>query len=273
MVTRFYTPHILLQNFISCIMIVDATVDNEASVCPYPPTPQNSLFFYIGDRISMQQNGQGEFVEQARSVVVGPQLTRVTLDIKKRHKAVRVGFQPGGLHRLLGIPLKEIVDASFDAAVVFGNEMNEINERLQYATEYDEIRYIIEDFLLKKCQKLKPELPFDRAMEEILRHNGTISMDRIAGLACLSIRQFERVSIERIGFSPKLFARLTRFSRAYRLRENFPELSWTHIAYECGYFDQMHFIRDFKQFAGVTPRFIEKELRLTPVLLQASLRL
>src|SRR5678815_1036701 len=99
----------------------------------------------------------------------------------------------------------------------------------------------------------KRALPFDKAMLELLRLNGNTPIEQIASLACLSIRQFERVSKERVGFSPKLFSRLVRFSSAYRMRENFPLLSWTSIAYDCGYFDQMHLIRDFKEFAGVAP--------------------
>ena len=132
---------------------------------------------------------------------------------------------------------------------------------------------IVERFLLLKIKKLKQALPFDKAMLELLRLNGNVSIEKIASLACLSLRQFERVSKERIGLPPKLFARLIRFSKAYRMRENFPLLSWTQIAYECGYFDQMHFIRDFKQFAGVAPGILEKELENTPVRLQADLRL
>jgi transcriptional regulator GlxA family with amidase domain len=95
----------------------------------------------------------------------------------------------------------------------------------------------------------------------------------VASLACLSIRQFERVSKKRIGVPPKFFARLIRFSKAYRMRENFPQMSWTSIAYNCGYFDQMHFIRDFKQFASVAPGIIEKDLQKAPVRLQAELRI
>jgi transcriptional regulator GlxA family with amidase domain len=87
------------------------------------------------------------------------------------------------------------------------------------------------------------------------------------------MRQFERVSKERIGVPPKLFARLVRFSKAYRLRERLPLLSWTSIAFECGYFDQMHLIRDFKEFAGVAPGVIEKALNNTPVRLQAGLQI
>ncbi|MEO6539615.1 MAG: helix-turn-helix domain-containing protein, partial [Ferruginibacter sp.] len=187
--------------------------------------------------------------------------------------AVRVGFHPGGLYRMLGIPMIQMVDESYDATAVFGNELQEVNNRLQEAGSFDEIHGVIEKFLLQKLSALKRALPFDKAMLELLRLNGNVTVEKIASLACLSLRQFERVSKERIGLPPKLFARLVRFSKAYRLRENYATLSWTSIAYECGYFDQMHLIRDFKEFAGVAPGIIEKELENTPVRLQAHLRL
>lgn len=275
MQVKFYTPHVLLQEFINCIMIVHAEVDKTASpvIAPYPPAPQNSLFFYINDPISVQMGGGGEFILQPRSVVVGPQLTRVTLDVNRSHKAVRVGFHPGGLYRLLGIPMAEMIDHSYDAADVFGNEMQEINEQLQEAENFDRIHSVIEKFLLQKIAGLKRALPFDMAMLELMRLNGNTPIEHIASIACLSLRQFERVSKERIGLPPKLFARLIRFSKAYRMRENFAAMSWTHIAHDCGYFDQMHFIRDFKEFAGVTPGIIEKELLHSPIRFQAGLRI
>ena len=274
MQTRFYTPHLLLQGFINCIMVIHAEVDTTDPVlCPYPPAPQNSLFFYINDRIKVQKEGDPDFMLQPRSVVVGPQLTRVTLDINKSHKAVRVGFHPGGLYRLLGIPMAEMIDGSYDAVAVFGSDMQQVNEQLQEAQSFDAIKGVVENFLLHKAQALKRALPFDRAMLQLLHANGNVPIEQIASMACLGLRQFERVSKERIGLPPKLFARLVRFSKAYRLRENNPQISWTRIAHACDYFDQMHLIRDFKQFAGVAPGIIEKELNRTPVRLQASLRL
>jgi AraC-like DNA-binding protein len=272
---QFYTPHIMLQEFINCIMVVHVEVDpgDAPMVSPYPPSPQNSLFFYINDQIKMQKDAAASFVLQPRSVMVGPQLTRVTLDINKSHKAVRVGFHPGGMYRMLGIPMVRMVDESYDATDVFGNELQEVNNKLQEAGSFDEIHGVIEKFLLKKLSTLKKALPFDMAMMELLRLNGNVAVEKMAKMACLSLRQFERVSKERIGLPPKLFARLVRFSKAYRLRESSATLSWTSIAYECGYFDQMHLIRDFKGFAGVAPGIIEKQLEHTPVRLQAHLRL
>jgi AraC-like DNA-binding protein len=275
MLTKFYTPHILLQEFVNCIMIVHVEVDpqNGPVICPYPPTPQNSIFFYINDPIKMQQAAKTEFMLQPRSVIVGPQLTRVSIDINKSHRAVRVGFHPGGLYRLLGISMAEMIDASYDATDVFGSQLQQLNIELQEAECFDGIHLVIEKFLLDKLKGIKKALPFDMAMMELLRLNGNVTIEQVASLACLSLRQFERVCKDRIGLPPKLYARLVRFSKAYRIRENSTDISWTSIAHECGYFDQMHMIRDFKEFTGVAPGIIEKELNSTPVRLQAELRL
>jgi len=272
---QFYQPHPLLQEFINCIMIVHAEVeaDGKANICIYPPTPQTSLFFYINDQVKVKKEDENEFILQPRSAVVFLQSGTVTLDVNKSHKAVRVGFHPGGLFRLLGFSMKKMTDKHYDAEDVFGNDMKRVNLKLAEAKSFDEIKNVIEEFLLEKVKDLKRALPFDMAMLEILRYNGNIPMEKIASLACVSLRQFERLSKDRIGISPKLFARLTRFSKAYRLRENFPDISWTSIAYECGYFDQMHLIRDFKEFAGMPLGIIEKELQGTPIRLQASMRL
>jgi AraC-like DNA-binding protein len=272
---KFYPPHFLLQQFVNCIMIVHAEVDpgSPQSLCPYPPAPQNSLFFYLHDKVKVKKEGDAHYVLQPRSVLVGPQLTRVTLDVNRSHKAVRVGFHPGGLYRLLGISMADMVDGSYDAEDVFGHELREVNEKLQEAQGFDAIKNVIENFLLQKTATLQKALPFDRAMLELLRYNGNIPIEQIASLACLSLRQFERISKERIGLPPKLFARLVRFSKAYRLRENSPGQTWTSIAHQCGYFDQMHFIRDFKEFAGVAPGVIEKDLERAPIRMQASLQL
>jgi AraC-like DNA-binding protein len=238
----------------------------------YPPTPQASLFFYIDDRIKVKEEGTDNFVEQARSVIVGQQLNSVCIDINKNHKAVRVGFHPGGLFRLLGFSMAEMVDGHYTAEEVFGNDIREVDEQLQVATDSIGIKTIVETFLLKKTSRIKRLLPFDLSMLELLKHNGNLPIEQIASLACVSLRQFERLSKERIGLPPKLYARITRFSKAYRLREEQPQLTWTRIAHECGYFDQMHFIRDFRQFAGITPKLAEKALERQPVRMQAGLR-
>jgi transcriptional regulator GlxA family with amidase domain len=131
------------------------------------------------------------------------------------------------------------------------------------------MKNIVEAFLLSKTKKLKGLENYDRIMAHLMNRDGKMQIEELACETCLSYRQFERKCKERIGMPPKLFVRLIRFSKAYRMHETHPDLSWTTIAHANGYFDQAHFVRDFKEFAGVAPTFIDEELARTTLRLQA----
>lgn len=80
------------------------------------------------------------------------------------------------------------------------------------------------------------------AIEELMHHSG------------LARRQFERRFKAVTGLSPALFMRIVRFQRSFRMLENGTAGSLTEVAMAAGYFDQSHFIRDFKRFSGMNPR-------------------
>jgi AraC-like DNA-binding protein len=168
--------------------------------------------------------------------------------------------------------MHELFDGGFDALYLFSAGMKRINEQLQNTSELEKGKNIVENFLLQFVNGLKQMLPFDSAMQILLNQNGDMPIEKIASLSCLSLKQFERKCKERIGMNPKLYARILKFSKAYRLHEALPQLSWTKIAYEAGYYDQMHMIRDFKVFAGVSPSVIEQQLLSTPLRMQKDLR-
>ena len=148
----------------------------------------------------------------------------------------------------------------FDGVELMGNEMNDVHNQLQEAISFAQMKIIVESFLLKHLGKLQQALPIDHVLHLLMKERGLLKIDQLASHACLSIRQFERVFQQRIGLSPKRFSRLVRFSQAWIIKEQQPGISWTDIAYQCGYFDQMHLIRDFREFAGVNPSSIESEL-------------
>lgn len=91
-----------------------------------------------------------------------------------------------------------------------------------------------------------------------------LSVPQYASKANMSLRNFERRFTEQVGIPPKLYAKLLRFNEAMKVKLIRPQKSWTAIAYECGYFDQMHFIKEFKQFAAITPtQFTVNQKKLT----------
>jgi AraC-like DNA-binding protein len=236
---------------------------------PYPPLPEQSIFFYARTPIIATINGMDNI--NPNSIIVGPQLHKVNIKLGQDHVVIRVGFHPGGLHRLIGLPMHQIVNHACDTADFFNQQIRAVNERLFNTMAYDDMITVVEEFLLQKIRSAKAALPFDNAMAQLVKHNGLMDIEAVASMACVSLRQLERQCKERIGLPPKLYARLIRFSKAYRLYEANTSLSWTHIAHTCGYFDQMHFIRDFKEFAGVTPTVIAKELAGSTVQLQYML--
>lgn len=220
----------------------------------------------------MGRVGSDRFDKQPTTVLIGPQYSRVNVKVHGHLRAIRVDFLPGGMYRMLGTPMRELFDTGYDAVDFFGAEMKSINEQLLQVINLEEGKNVVENFLLKQVTHLKELLPIDAAMRILLNSNGTMTIEKAASLSCLSTKQFERKCQERIGMNPKLYSRILRFSKAYRLHEAAPELSWIKIAYEAGYYDQMHMIRDFKVFAGVNPSVIEQQLHSTPLRMQKDLR-
>ena len=274
MEVKTHLLHPALHEYVLNILTVDLTLMDGISevVTPFPPSPFQSLMFYCNDPVSMGRPGSANFETQPLVLLTGPQLSRVNVKVHKRLRSIRVDFLPGAMYRILNVPMHELADSGFDALDFFDAEMQSVNERLQNIGTIQEGKNIVEEFLLKRVIGLRKALPFDAAIRALLATNGAMSIEKTASLSCLSLKQFERTCKERIGMNPKFYARILKFSKAYRLREDFPQISWLQIAHEAGYFDQMHMIRDFKIFAGVNPSIIEQELLSTPLRMQKDMR-
>jgi AraC-like DNA-binding protein len=173
---------------------------------------------------------------------------------------IKVVFQPGALFRLLNIPLAEFGGVYVDAASVLNKEMRSINEQLANAENYASMIQIVEDYLLRKVRNIKmASQPIDMIGDILNNQPDQFSLQWFASQACLSPRQFERKFIERIGISPKLYCRITRFHKAFEMKDKNPGLDWLSVAIACGYADFQHLNKDFKQFAGVTPSILLKD--------------
>jgi AraC-like DNA-binding protein len=261
MLPTYFAPHPALLEYIDSVFVLDidfTTGTSPSPIYPFVPTHNRFLCFYLQDQVQVKKQWDSNFTTRARSIIIGPQLTPVTLNLGQHHQAVVVNLKPAGMYRLLGIPMAELVDCDYDARLVMGREIDELLDRLHAGRSPAERNAITQRYLLGKLAQLKPLLPFDLAMLRQVHASGNLPIERVAREACLSMRQFERKSYERLGLSPKVYSRMIRFSHAYKYKESSPHTSWTEIAHRCGYFDQMHFIRDFKAFAGFTPSMLKE---------------
>src|SRR5690349_11715617 len=111
MILRQYKPRPELQHFISHIMVnrfqLDTTLAKPTN--PFPPQPEHCLYFYPYDKAHCYNYANNSIVTLPHSILIGPQLSRVDLTMGYNMLVIMIGFQPGGMHRLLKVPMNELI--------------------------------------------------------------------------------------------------------------------------------------------------------------------
>jgi transcriptional regulator GlxA family with amidase domain len=163
-------------------------------------------------------------------------------------------LQPGVLHRMIRLPMMELLDQSIDAELFFRTEVRALSDQLALAANQSSMVAVAEQFLLAKCRKLPVKSSIDIIALHLLGDPTYFSLDEVARQPCLSTKQFYRQFANKIGISPKLFSRLSRFNHAYRYKLSHPNISWSSIAQEFQYTDYHHMEKEFKEFTSLTPQ-------------------
>lgn len=161
---------------------------------------------------------------------------------------------PFAIPRLFSFPASDFTDISPDLESVFGADGRRLEEQVSVAVDNDQRVKIVGKFLQGKLDGHTRELPtVYHAVHSILDAQGSVNVAAMARYHALSTRQFERKFKELAGLPPKLYSRIIRFQAATQHKFN-GERDLTEIAYACGYYDQSHFINDFREFSGYTPK-------------------
>jgi AraC-like DNA-binding protein len=262
----FFAPNPALRHVVNNIMIGHvASEDMKANFTfSFPPLPEHSIFFFPYDRPIVQNAMSNKVHELYACTITGPQTERTILSLGHNHLMIKIGFQPGVLYRLIRQPMQAMLQQDYDGEAVFGSSVKYVVEALANAADFNEMKDIADEFMLSQLAKIKKPFSIDYVIPEIIKYGGTIKIDELVKRACMSNRQFERAFKDRMGVSPKFYSRLVRFGKAWLLKEHKPNITWTEVAYECNYFDQMHLIRDFKVFANANPKEMSDAFEKNP---------
>jgi AraC-like DNA-binding protein len=159
-------------------------------------------------------------------------------------------FQPAGLSALFPVALRELTDCDYDARSVAGKPVAELEQRLGDCNSFASRVRLTDAFLARRIPDNFNTDRLSAAMDMILARNGRGRMPELAAYSGIGNRQFERTFCERFGMRPKLYARIVRFQSALDCKARSSTKSWTDVAHEFGYHDQMHMIHDFEEFTG-----------------------
>ena len=187
----------------------------------------------------------------------------ISIPSGKDSRLLVVTFQRGQAFPFLPLPVQELTNCVVDADLIFGDLTHQLREQLLGLNDAFQMFACIERFLMN--QMCPPDDPTQAcvsfAVEQLSQNPSQMRLEKNKKKIGYSQKHFIHLFKKQVGVTPKQFLKIMRFQQVIRTLSQQKHLAWHQLALDCGYFDQAHFIHDFKQFAGMTPSlYSEREI-------------
>ncbi len=246
----------ILARHIECIWLLESSEEPIAAL-PQRLLPDGcvELILNFGDRFR-EHNEAGQSNLQPQRFVVGQMTRPVLVSPTGRVEILGIRFAPGGTLPFFSCPPIELTNTIAPLADVANALERELPGQIYEARDWSEKTRLLETALIKLLlTKQDGRASLQGAISQIIRAGGQTSVDLLANDLGISGRQLERRFLNEVGLGPKLLCRILRFQQVFRAVES-SNPNWARIAADCGYYDQAHLIRDFRQFAEQTPALL-----------------
>jgi AraC-like DNA-binding protein len=217
---------------------------------PFPGVP---LILNLGAPWRVASGLAPGSVKRLDSFVAGLHTTPSFVEGNDCWACVELRLTPLGAHRLIGMPMHELANETVALEDVLP-ESETLAERLREADSWVERFDLVEAFLVHRlADTAAPSPAIEWSWSQLQRSHGRISISTIAEELGWSHRRLIARFREQLGLAPKAVARVIRFDRATQLLSGPTPSTLASVAFDCGYFDQAHMNRDFRELAGTTP--------------------
>jgi AraC-like DNA-binding protein len=191
---------------------------------------------------------------ECRAFVGGISDSHVITETERESLGLQVDLTPLGAYQLFGLPMSDTTNRVVTLDDIFGHQGRRLSERLQAEPTWEARFAVLDAFLCARLDRARaPSAAVGWAWDRLQETAGNASIADLAAAVGWSRKHLIERFREQVGMAPKLYARLLRFQRVIQLLKRGTPVRWADLALDCGYYDQAHFIRDFRQFAGKTP--------------------
>lgn len=189
--------------------------------------------------------------------VSGVRTGPITIPSGRGSRMIIVAFEKGKAYPFYPLPMNEIADRVVEADLIFGKNFHDLREKLLAATTINRMFSLVEDFLLKQAGgALQADVAsrcIEYAVSGIVKAPIISSFQQLSSDIGYSQKHFIDLFKKQVGVSPKQYLKIMRFQKAILNIEKDKSVHWSGLALESGFYDQAHFIHDFKHFSGFTP--------------------
>jgi AraC-like DNA-binding protein len=210
------------------------------------------LIFNLLNAPEMIILGESQAFLQPDSIYPGQFTKPFVLKFTKSTKCIGVSFQPWMGNLLFNVPAQEFTDRIIHVGTI--DSKMRLRDKLLDANNEIAIKQQLEFYLLERLKGYKPDWISSAIAKNIINSPTTSEFKSILSSIGITRRRVEQRFLETTGLPMGLFLRKIRFQRAVNLLRLNRHLSLTRIGLKAGYYDQSHFIREFKEFAGVVPK-------------------
>lgn len=168
---------------------------------------------------------------------------------------VHIMFKPYGAFKLFGIPQHHLCNQGTNLELMFSGIGTLIEQLRSVSQSPEQVIALLENWLLKRLE-VGAKTDVKRmvyACHEIQKNQGMLKIDALCKQMGMSATTMGDQFREKVGFSPKAYSRIVRFNQINNYISKHPMINWQELVYMFGFFDQNHFIKEFKQFYGCTP--------------------
>lgn len=256
-----FQPSPDLESLISCYWTLEVPADNDAQKQRIVPDGCIEMAFILGDDIK-RYTSEDEFILQPRAMVLGQTIEPFYIEPTGYVNTFAIRFYPYGFANFVAEPIKNLANKETPIELLFEETTaRELENKIVHAKDVKERIEIIEKFLKERLnEKSTVENIVKTTVDALLSTNGSAPIKTILKDDLSKRRQLERNFARQIGVSPKQLGKLIRLQSALKMILNKEAESLTNIAYESEYYDQAHFIKDFKEFTGTNPKeFLDNE--------------
>jgi AraC-like DNA-binding protein len=255
MIYRTYIPPPPLADFVELFWLYEGYAPSHAKERVLPSGPVELVINLRDDRLRVYDVQHVDQCQHFRAALIcGPHSESFVIDTAQQASLIGVHFRPGGAFPFFTAPACELHNAHVSLDTLWGATASDLRAQL-LAAETPEVKFrTLTQFLLAQAAlplARHPAVAF--ALQEFHSTPHPRTITDVTEHIGLSARRFIQVFKEQVGLTPKLFCRVRRFQRVLHCIRKGQHVEWADIALACGYFDQAHFIHDFRAFSGLNP--------------------
>lgn len=250
-----FDPNPNLDSIVKCHWILEVPESMEAPKQRIIPDGCIEMCFILGDDVK-RFTSESEFIIQPRAMVFGQITQPYFIQPTGYVNTFAIRFYPYSFANFIKKPIHELADKETPLTSLFDENLaTELAHQIAEAKSTESRIEIIESFLL---DRLKDQSIIDKivtsTVDALAKTKGSASINSILKDDLSKRRSLERKFSKQVGLSPKQLGKIIRLQAALKMMLNTQGENLTQIAYESEYYDQAHFIKDFKEFTGVNPK-------------------